>query len=334
MKGESHTMKKTFKRIICLALVVAFVASLAGCAKINYVTKGTIGAINEVKSGEWKNTGATEEEEVTDDVVIDELTPGTYGGVEFKTVEDVAQFYVDAYNYTKTLTAEYITEDGSKATYYKLLGTEDIQIGDVLIDGKANSTINGLVPGIVGGMFAAGTYGLVPCSNRDPNLDNNSENVANGEIDTPYDFRTSLMNPAEDILAANVTDNGDGTITLELQPKMQELAMRGEGPQGTTMEVLGDISGVVAGISIVKFEQGTAEENIKVLYRGSTIKVKVDTKTKEIVEADYNMVVDVAVNHATVTIIKDKSAKLQINYTNHYPADDEYLMNSKKIKRA
>lgn len=326
-------MKKTVKRLVCLALVVAMCASFAGCAKINYVTNGTIKAINEVKSGDWLKTDADAEGDSDADVaVIDELKPGTYGGVDFQTNEDVANYYVEAYNYTKTLTAEYVTEDGSTATFYKLLGDEDLSIGDVMIDGKANATINKLVPGIVGNLFSKSTYGLVPCSNRDPNLDNNSENVANGEVSESYDFRTSHFT-AEDILACNVTDNGDGTITLQIQPKAQELAMRGDGSQGSFFEVLGDISGTVSKISLIKFEQGDATENVKVNYKGGKATVKIDTATKEVVEADYEMVVDVAVTHATVTVIKDKSANIKITYTNHYPASDDYLMESKKIKR-
>lgn len=328
-------MKKTVKKLVCLALVVAMCASFAGCAKINYVTNGTIKAINEVKSGDWLNAGEDAADDGASDAdvaVIDELTPGTYGGVEFNTHEDVANYYVEAYNYTKSLTAEYITEDGSTATFYKLLGDEDLTIGDVMIDGKANATINKLVPGIVGNMFSPSTYGLVPCSNRNPDLDNNSENVANGEATQSYDYRTSFFK-AEDILAANVVDNGDGTITMQIQPKAQELAMRGDGSQGSFFEVLGDISGTVGQINLIKFEQGDANDNVIVNYKGGTATVKINTATKEVVEADYKMIVDVAVTHASVTVIKDKSANIQITYTNHYPASDDYLMKSKKIQR-
>lgn len=328
-------MKKTVKKLVCLALVVAMCASFAGCAKINYVTNGTIKAINEVKSGDWLKTDEDAADEGSSDAdvaVIDALTPGTYGGVDFQTDEDVANYYVEAYNYTKSLTAEYITEDGSTATFYKLLGDENLTIGDVMIDGKANATINKLVPGIVGGMFSANTYGLVPCSNRNPELDNNSENVANGEVSQSYDFRTSFFK-GEDVLASNVTDNGDGTITMQIQPKAQELAMRGDGSQGSFFEVLGDISGTVGQINIIKFEQGDANENVIVNYKGGKATVKIDTATKEIVEADYEMIVDVSVTHATVTVIKDKSANIKITYTNHYPASDQYLKDTKGITR-
>ena len=39
--------------------------------------------------------------------VIDEFKAGTYGGKEFKTQEDVVNYYKECYDYTKTLTAEY-----------------------------------------------------------------------------------------------------------------------------------------------------------------------------------------------------------------------------------
>lgn len=325
-------MKKTMKRILCLALVAALCGSFAGCAKINYVTNGTIGAIQEVKSGEWNKVDESAEDDIMkDDIVIEELTPGTYGGVEFGSIEDVVNYYVEAYNYTKTLTAEYITDDGSTATYYKLLGDEALEIKNVLVEGKENATINSLVPGLVGGLFSAGTYGLVPCCNRDPNLDNNSENVANGEISTNYDFRTSLLT-ADDVLAANVTDNGDGTITMVIQPKLGSMSLRGDDSQGHFFEVLGDIGATVDSISVLSWASGTTEENCKVIYKGGTGTIKIDTKTKEVVEADYVMNVNVIVSHANVAVLKDKNAAVEIAYTNHYPATPEYLMETKGIK--
>jgi len=328
MRKGNPIMKKTLKSILCLALVAAFVASFAGCAKINYVTNGAIKAINEVKSGEWQKTGEEEGEEMVDDIKIDELKPGTYGGVQFNSLEDVAKFYKEAYDYTKSLTAEY-NENGNTVKYYKLLGDETMEIGEVMIDGSANAVVNKLVPSIVDGMFKPNTYGLVPCYNRNPDLDNNSEDE---HKKADHDFRTSAVT-AEDILAANVTDNKDGTITLVIQPKMAEMSMRGDDSQGRFFEVLGDISGVVGDIDAVSFTQGTAEENVKVFYKGGTVTVKVDTKSKEILEGDYVMETTVQVTHASIAVIKDKSANLTITYKNHYPASDDYLKEKKGITR-
>lgn len=322
-------MKKTTKRILCAILAVALVASLAGCAKINYVTNGTIQAINEVKSGEWQNTGEEDGKEEADTSVLEKsFEAGTYGGVEFKDLNDVAAYYVEAFNYTKTLTAQY-DENGETKTYYKLLGSENLEVGNVMIDGKENSTINSLVPGIVGPMFQPSVYGLVPSSNRDPEFDNNLDDSTRKN---DHDFRTSALT-GDDILDANIVDNGDGTITMTIQPKQEELAFRGEGSQGSFFEVLGDISGAVAGISVLSFSQGDANDNVKVLYKGGTGTVTIDTATKEVISGKFVMTVNVDVSHACIAIIKDKSGSVKITYTNEYPATDEYLKESRGITR-
>ncbi len=325
-------MNKYVKRGLSLALAAGLIAScFAGCKKVNYVTNGAIQAINEIKDGSWQNSdSADSDSDINNDpIVIDELTPNTYGGVEFNTLEDVANYYVEAYNYTKSLTAEYIDDQGETVTFYKLLGDENLSVGDVMIDGTANAIINKLVPGIVSGLFSANIYGLVPCYNRNPELDNN---LKDDTRKADHDFRTSGIT-ADDILAANVTDNGDGTITLVIQPKIGQMSTRGDDSQGRFFEVLGDIGSTVANISVVSFAQGTADENVVVAYKGGTVSVKIDTATKEIVEADYKMIANVEVNHATVTVIKDKSASLLITYTNHYPATDKYLMETKGLTR-
>lgn len=325
-------MKKTVKSILCLVLVAVICASFAGCAKLSYVTNGTIAAINEVKSGDWNKTDDTADAaDDVDEVVIDEFVAGTYGGVEFASVEDVVNYYVEAYDYTKSLTAEYITSDGSTATYYKLLGDEALTIGDdILVDGKNNATINSLVPGLVDGLFSAGTYGLVPCCNRDPELDNNSENVANGEVDTLYDFRTSMLT-ADDVLMANVSEK-DGKIAITIQPKAAEMSVRGADSQGRFFEALGAIDKTVDSISVLSWSEGTTADNCKVTYKGGTGTVLIDPATKEITEADYEMVCKISVTHANITVIKDKNASLNIYYTNHYPATADYLMETKGIK--
>ncbi len=326
-------MKKTLKRILCAVLAAALVASLAGCAKINYVTNSTIGAIKEVKNGDWQKTGEEGDDASTDaDVsVLDApFAAGTYGGVEFTSLDDVANYYVEAYNYTKSLTAQYIDADGNTQTFYKLLGDEKLEVGKIMIDGAENSMINNMVPGIVSGVFAPNIYGLVPCYNRNPELDNNFDDATKKN---DHDFRTSSLT-GEDILDANITDNGDGTITMVIQPKQGNMSFRGEDSQGKFFEVLGDIGGAVSSIGVVSFASGTPEENVLVDYKGGTGTIKIDTATKEIIEADYVMVANVAVNHATIAVIKDKSASLVITYTNHFPASDEYLMETKGLKKA
>ncbi len=325
-------MNKYVKKGLCLVLATGLIASsFAGCAKVNYVTEGAIKAIHQIKDGSWKNQTNGEEAGSSEDASVLEKSfeAGTYGGVDFKSLDDVANYYKEAYEYTKSLTAEYINAEGKTETFYKLLGDESINVGKVIIDGKENAVINKLVPGIVDGLFKPNIYGLVPCNNRNPKLDNyNCDEKDPGK----KDFTKSYVK-GEDVLDANITDNGDGTITMVIQPKAAEMSMRGEDSQGDFFEVLGDISATVAQISVISFAQGTAEDNIKVTYKGGTVTCTINTKTKEITKAEYDMVAEVAVNHANVAVIKDKSASLSIKYKNTFPATDKYLKETKGVVR-
>ncbi len=255
--------------------------------------------------------------EFVDEAVIDELKAGTYGGVEFSSTEDVVNYYVECYNNTKTMTVDG-TYDGSPIKAYKLLGDETLNVENLLVEGKSNSTIDSLVPGIVGGLFTGGVKSLSPGNSLEPK--NDFQETSSGKID-----RTVSHLTADDVLACNVTDNGDGTITLVIQPKAQTLAMPGEDSQGRFFNVLGDISSVVNSISVLSFSEGTIDENFVVNYAGGTGTIKINVANKEIVEADYNMNVHIDVKHANVAILKDKSASLDIKYANHFPASDQYL---------
>lgn len=336
MKGVFLLMKKTVKKLFCLVLCLALVFSLAGCAKINYVTNGTIQAIKEVKDGSWEEddteeeTDSTTEDSSDDPVVIDEFVAGTYGGIEFSSLEDVVNYYVEAYNATKARTAEYIQEDGTTATFYELLGSEELTIGAVLVEGKENSVINSLVPSLVSSLFSSSTYGLPPCANRNPELDNNSEDELRS---ADYDFTTSMLT-VDDVLAANVVDNGDGTITITIQPKGASMAEKGNDSQGRFFMALGDIGATVESISVLSWASGTTEENCVVTYSGGYGEVTINVDTGLVESAYYDMEVLIEVQHATVTVITDKSATVELSYIMEYPASDEYLLESKGLTRA
>ena len=56
-----------------------------------------------------------------------------------------------------------------------MLGTETLEVNNLLVEGKSNDIINKLVPGIVGNLFKGGTNGLSPSGNRDPKGDKMTE---------------------------------------------------------------------------------------------------------------------------------------------------------------
>lgn len=296
---------KTLNIILSLMLVVCIVATVVMVSKPLPV----------------ENT--TAEENTGDVAVIDAFVAGTYGGKDFQSIEDVVNYYNECYAYTKTLTAEY-DENGETKTFYKLVGDEYLNVSNLLVEGKSNSMLDGLVPGIVGGLFKGNVIGLSPSGSRTPG----SDTRADGAMDCSVSHLT-----VDDVLEANVTDIGDNKITITIQPKQAILSMPGEDAQGRFFNSLGDISSTVNSISVLSFSSGTVDENFVVDYKGGTGKITIDTTTNEVVEADFEMKVHIDVSHANVAVLKDKSASLDISYTNHYPADDTYLMESKQITR-
>lgn len=304
MKRKSGLSK--FNSILAVVLVVCLVATAVVIYKYPVITE----------TAEGEGAASTGEE-----IVIDEFVAGTYGGKEFTSVEDVVNYYVECYNYTKTLTTSY-TENGDPKTFYKLLGDENLEVKNLLVEGKSNSMLDGLVPGIVGGLFSGNVIGLSPSGNRDPQTDTRN--------DGKFDCTTSALT-VDDVAMANVVDNGDGTITITIQPKAVVLSMPGEDAQGRFFNSLGDISGVVSSISVLSFSEGTIDENFVVSYAGGTGTVTIDTKTGEITTADYEMDVHIDVKHANVAVLKNKSASLDIVYTNHFPASAEYMKESRGV---
>lgn len=301
MNYNTKTKLDSLNKVLSIVLVIAIVF-LGAAIAFNLGDKGK---------------PVSEESVVSEDVaVIDEFKAGTYGGVDFASLDDVVNYYKECYDYTKTLTAPYVDADGNSQNYYKLIGDEKLEIKNLLVEGNSNSMLDNLVPGIAGGLFSGNLIGLSPSGGRGPETDT--------RVDGTFDCKTSQITP-DDILAVNVVDNGDGTISLTLQPKAVILSMPGEDSQGLFFNSLGDISSVVESISVLSFSSGTIQDNFVVDYKGGTGTVKINTATKEIVEADYAMNVHIDVKHANVAVLKDKSASLDIVYSNHYPAADDYM---------
>ena len=182
--------------------------------------------------------------------------------------------------------------------------------------------IDGLVPGVVGGLFSGNVIGLPPSGNRAPQTDTRN--------DGKFNCTTSAFT-VDDVAMANVVDNGDGTITITIQPKEVILSMPGEDAQGRFFNTLGDISVGVESISVLSFSEGTIDENFVVSYAGGKGVVTIDTKTGEITTADYEMDVHIDVKHANVAVLKNKSASLDIVYTNHFPASAEFMKESRGV---
>ncbi len=305
-KAKRKTGLDKFNKVLFILLIIAIVAG------------GLVIGLSSAKVP----VAATSSDAIKDEAVIDEFKAGTYAGQKFDSVEDVVTYYNKAYDYTKSLTAQYKNAQGETVTLYKFLGGDDLSVEDILVGGSKNATIDSLVPGIVNNLFSNSLNGLSPSRSSNPDEDKDINNES---------LKTSRLT-ADDILAANVTEE-NGQIVITLQPKLTELSTPGLDAQGHVFTTLGDITSVVNGISVLKWSEGDANSNVKVNYYGGTAVVKINPSTTEITEADFHEVAKIAVTHANITVIKDKSASLTVKYDMHYPADDQYLKEKKQLTR-
>ena len=83
---------------------------------------------------------------------------------------------------------------------------------------------------------------------------------------------------ADDLVTANVKDNGDGTITLQMQPKYVNMSAPGKDAQGHMFQSLGAIDSTVDSIKPLTWSEGTTADNCKVNYYGGTATVTINTK--------------------------------------------------------
>ena len=322
--------------IIALVLVIAVVVSgiVIGITKkdeYNYVFTAMNNAISAIKDGTWTEVepggfgeiaeaptgGESEAPQLT-------FTPNDYAGVSLQSVEDVVNYYNTVYNATKAETANYTDGDGNTTVLYKMLSEESLNLkpDSLLVNGKANSLINGAAPGLLSGIFKPNVTGMPPCANRDPNLDVDETNAS---------LMTSRVTP-EDVLSCEVVDNGDGTITITIVPQTVNMSHKGMDAQGHFFNSLGAIDGAIEGIG-VKWAEGTTADNCKVVYEGGYAKVKVDVASGKIVEGDYHMVVNVNITHANLLMLSNKNASLTLYYDNKFPASDKYIMDRRQLVR-
>lgn len=326
-------MKKFIRGAAALGCAALFAFSLTGCAKVSYVANGTLTAIQAIKDDTWRTNDLESENTTENEIVIDEFSPVTVGSVSFETQDDAVNYFIECYNNTKAQTASYTDAEGNVKEYYAFMGEESLNVDCIYIDGQKNDMLNNAVPGIVSGAFYRSTYGLPPSNSMEPSYDNDNMEVGNPGA---YDLRQTYFKP-EYCLACNVSDNGDGNIKMVIQPKDASMSARGADSQGSFFEVLKDLGQTVSDIfndyDALSWASGTTEDNCKVNYKGGTGTFVIDPATKTIVTADYHMNVLVEVNHANVTVIKDKSGAIEISHDIHYPASAEYLMESKGITK-
>jgi hypothetical protein len=109
-----------------------------------------------------------------------------------------------------------------------------------------------------------------------------------------------------------------------MQPKAVSMSRVGLDSQGKFYTTLNDIGAVVEAVDVFSWASGTTEENCKVLYKGGTVTVVIDTKSGEITQADYNCIIYVDIVHANISVVHDKSISATVDYRCHFPASEEF----------
>ena len=199
------------------------------------------------------------------------------------TVEEVLAEYAVVYKTTKA-SGTFKGHDTMSCEYVK-------------IDGKDNSMVKGVADGF---MKATGTDMDLPPYKGD-------------------DHPAESLLTAADVDSATYTDNGDGTATIKIVPKAVENAKFKADPQGKAFNVMEDIAGALAGISVITWSEGDANSNVKLTEKDGYIEVVYNKDTKMMPKADYVLVTYADVTHANVLVLKDKSASVKFVYTMTYP---------------
>ena len=253
---------------------------------------------------------------------IDGIKSGTYGGISFKINDDAVKYYNNAYNYTKAKKAKY-KKDGQTNTYYKMLGEERLEIKELLVDGKEVALLNKLVPSIESDLNSPSVYGLSPSVNAIPHKDNDK----NGASLAKSRLKVSDLNYIK------VKDNGDGTITVTMKAKAKTNSQCGLDSQGHLFTTWGSGEKTVNDISVLSFAKGNFKKNATVKYSGGKAVVRIDTKTGEIVKANYTLKVNYNIKHVNITVIKDKTINADIVMTRSYPISKKDLREKYGIEK-
>ena len=109
-----------------------------------------------------------------------------------------------------------------------------------------------------------------------------------------------------------------------MQPKLVNMSRVGLDSQGKFYTTLNDVGEIVDMVDAFSWASGTTEENCKVIYKGGTVIVTIDTVSGEITEAHYNMIAYVDIKHANIAVIHDKSMSAVVDYRCSFPCSDEF----------
>lgn len=293
------------KRVLCAALALLFVFSLAACTReINVTVKAdesfaklfansgssSVPAQSQettapattspapettAQSDTPAPTEAKKEDAPKEDAPAGELTSSS-------SKEDVVAKYVEIYNKTK-----------AQGT---LNGKTKTVCTSVAIDGKENSFVKKIADLAVGG---EGTSQLPPSTDSNPGLE-------------------CAVKP-DDIKEYKFTDNGDGTATIRLDVKETTNSRRFQGAAGNMLDVMEDVAGTVASVPALSFAEGDVNSNV-VLVSSGYCEVTYDKTSNLITKGIYVLYTDADITHVNVKpLVNDKNGSASFEYTVELP---------------
>lgn len=300
-------MKKAIRTLAVVLCLVLCATALTGCTvnlQVNVKTDGAAAPANnsatptptptptpsssapaESKPAESKPA----ESKPAEDSKPAESKPAESSGAELSASSskaDIVAEYVKVYNTTK-----------ATGTF---TGHDTMELTSVKIDGNENATVKKLAAGVV--KADAKDMQLPPYTDADPG-------------------KECLITEA-DISSATYTDNGDGTATIKLVPIACTNSKRFQDAQGKMFNVMEDVKGTLANISLISWAQGDADSNVTLSCDGSYAEVTYDKNTKMMTKADYTLITIADVQHANVSfIVKDKSATATFDYKMLFPGN-------------
>lgn len=295
------------KRIVSIALALVLVFSLAACTRtININVKyegtaqvaGTQAQVQQTQAQQTSTAQSTEAQTTAEDTQTPADDAQAPADDAQKPADDAAaSAELSSSSSKEDIVAEYIKVYNTTKATGTFTGHDTMTCDSVVLDGSENSTVKKLADGF---MSASGTDMQLP-----PYSDDNPAK--------------ECLITADDVESATYTDNGDGTATIKITPKSVTSAKHFEDPQGKMFNVMEDIAGALANISVISWSEGDANSNVTLITEGGYAEVTYDKSTKMMTKADYVLITIADVQHANVLIFKDKSAKATFTYTMSYP---------------
>ncbi len=288
------------KKSICFLLVVVCVFGFSACGKkpvisteapttsvINLMPDGSI-IVGELTSGQYAqyvdpnvNAQNPQTQQTTAPVEQQTVAPTTEAQISW-----IIDVYNTVYNNTKA--------DAS------FLGSDNIVISDITVDGVKNSGVDSIVHSVMDAIYKPQNLPLPPYSAENP-------------------FPVCIFHE-EDAQSAEWKDLGNGQAELIIYPKQSINSTLGTG-QGKMFNVINDISVIFDYMPNFAYgwSEGDTASNVKTVYDGGYCRVVYDRVSMKMISAEYVMKLTVEISNFEI-LFAAHNVSVVMTYTQTFPA--------------